>query len=65
MIFREACYYVSEEKVNGYKAAAKCSLLASGAHLAIAMTNAELNTLKDTTPNYELWLGNRLIKNVA
>ena len=56
---------MGEEKVNGYKAAAKCSLLASGAHLAIAMTNAELNTLKDTTPNYELWLGNRLIKNVA
>ena len=45
-----------------YVAAAQCSMLASGAHLAIAMTKAELGALKDTTPNYELWLGNMLLK---
>ena len=48
--------------MNGYVAATQCSMLASGAHLAIAMTKAELNALKDTTPSYELWLGNKLLK---
>ena len=51
---------MSNEKVNGYEAAAKCSMLASGAHLAVAMNKEELSALKETTPNYDLWLGKAL-----
>ena len=57
-MFRQACYYVSESKVNAYDAAAQCGLLAPGAHLAVAMTVDELEKLRVTTPMQQIWLGN-------
>ena len=60
MFHREACYYVSGAKVNGYDAAVQCGMLANGARLAVAMNIPEINALKDTTPDENLWLGNIL-----
>ena len=45
-----------------HEAAAKCAMSASGAHLAVPMNSEELSTIIDTTPNYNLWLGNTLRK---
>lgn len=58
IIHREACYYVSATKVNGYDAAVQCAMSASGARLAVAMDVVELKALKETTPHERLWLGN-------
>ena len=54
---REACYYVSDTEGDGYDAAVECSMSASGARLAVAMNKVELESFKETTPNYDLWLG--------
>ena len=58
MLYREACYYVSKNRVGGYDAAAQCAMSASGARLAVAMDPIELNALASSTPNQQLWLGN-------
>ena len=58
MFYREACYYVSKTKVDGYDAAAQCAMSASGARLAVAMDPIELKALASSTPNEQLWLGN-------
>ena len=60
MFHREACYYVSATKVNGYEAAVQCGMLANGARLAVGMNIPEINALRDTTPDENMWLGNRL-----
>ena len=46
--------------MDGYDAAAQCSMSASGARLAVAMDPIELKALASSTPNQQLWLGNFL-----
>ena len=53
---------MSEEKKVFHEAAAECAMSASGAHLAVPMNSEELSTIRSTTPNYDLWLGNTLRK---
>ena len=53
---------MSKEKMVYHEAAAECAMSASGAHLAVPMNSEELSTIIDTTPNYNLWLGNTLRK---
>ena len=57
MLYREACYYVSKNRVGGYDAAAQCAMSASGARLAVAMDPIELKALASSTPNQQWWLG--------
>ena len=58
MIFRrQACYYVSESKYDGYDATVQCGIMAEGSRLAVAMNRFELNALIETTPNENIWLG--------